>query len=65
MKCPYNRKSEKHVQKWGQKPNDEGVVTSRVITDERSFELAECEKENCGAYCNGRCCYASVNLENR
>ncbi|MCI7084728.1 hypothetical protein MR988_01260 [bacterium] len=65
MKCPYNRKSEKHVQKWGQKPNDEGVVTSGVITDEWCFELAECEKENCGAYHNGRCCYASVSFENQ
>ena len=45
MKCPYNRKSEKHVQKWGQKPNDEGVV--------RCFELADCLKEQCGAYRNG------------
>ena len=65
MKCPYNRKSEKHVQKWRQKPNDEGIVTSGVIADEWSFELDECEKENCGAYHNGRCCYASVSFENQ
>lgn len=65
MKCPYNRKSEKHVQKWKQEENDEGIVTSGVIADERCFELAECEKENCGAYHNGRCCYASVSFENQ
>ena len=65
MKCPYNRKSEKHIQKWRQKPNDEGIVTSGVIADEWSFELTECEKENCGAYHNGRCCYASVSFENQ
>lgn len=65
MKCPYNRKSEKHVQKWVQKPNDEGVVTSGITTDEWSFELAECIKDECGAYHNGRCCYAAVSLENR
>ncbi len=28
MKCPYNRKSEKHIQKWSQSLNDENVVTS-------------------------------------
>lgn len=49
MKCPYNRKSEKHIQKWGQKPNDDNIITSGVITDEWNFELAECEKGNCGA----------------
>ena len=65
MKCPYNRKSEKHVQKWGQKPNDDNIITSGMITDEWSFELAECLKEDCGAYHNGRCCYAAVSLENR
>ena len=65
MKCPYNRKSEKHIQKWGQKANDEGIVTSGLIIDEWNFELADCLKENCGAYHNGRCCYASVSLENQ
>ena len=65
MKCPYNRKSEKHVQKWKQEENDEGIVTSGVIADEWSFELAECEKENCGAYHNVRYCYASVCFENQ
>ena len=34
MKCPYNRKSEKHVQKWKQEENDEGIVTSGGIADE-------------------------------
>lgn len=23
------------------------------------FELMECEKENCGAWQNGKCCYAT------
>lgn len=64
MKCPYNRKSEKHVQKWSQSLNDENVVTSGLQADECSFELMECEKENCGAWYNGKCCYAAVNLEN-
>lgn len=65
MKCPYNRKSEKHIQKWGQKPNDDNIITSGVQTDEYTFELMECEKENCGAWHNGKCCYASVSLENQ
>lgn len=55
----------KHIQKWGQKPNDDNIITSGMTTDEWSFELAECEKENCGAWHNGKCCYASVSLENQ
>lgn len=64
MKCPYNRKSEKHIQKWGQMPNDDGIITRGVTTDEYFFELMECKKENCGAWHNGKCCYASVNINN-
>ena len=45
-------------------PNDDGIITRGVTTDEYFFELMECEKENCGVYHNGRCCYASVNLDN-
>lgn len=65
MKCRYNRKSEKHIQKWGQKPNEDGILTSGVSTDEYFFEFADCLQKDCGAWQNGRCCYASVNLENQ
>ncbi len=64
MKCPYNRKSEKHIQKWGQKANDDNILTSGVTPNEYVFKLMECEKENCGTCHNGRCCYTSVNLDN-
>lgn len=65
MKCPYNRKSEKHIQKWGQKVNDDNILTNGITENIYTFELAECLKEDCGAWHNGRCCYASVNLENQ
>lgn len=44
MKCPYNRKSEKHIQKWGQSINEDNIPTSGVQTDEYTFKLMECEK---------------------
>lgn len=65
MKCPYNRKSERRIQKWGQKANEEQILTNGITVDEYYFELADCLKEDCGAWHNGRCCYASVNLENQ
>lgn len=65
MKCPYNRKSETHYQRWTQKCDEDSQsprTGSRV--DQYIFELEDCLKEECGAWQNGRCCYASVNLEN-
>lgn len=59
MKCPHNRKSETVFQRWiqqsdeNQSPEKGGSMTQAV------FELMECEKENCGARQNGKCCYAT------
>ncbi len=66
MKCPYNRKSETQVLQWSQEPceDNETVFKNGNQIVKRSFELMECSKEECGAWHNGRCCYASVNLDN-
>lgn len=66
MKCPYNRKSETHYQCWTQKC-DEDSQSPRTGSqvDRYIFELEDCLKEECGAWWNGRCWYASVNLNNQ
>ena len=66
MKCPYNRKSETQTLIWTQEPSDENetvIKGGKQITNYK-FELMECGKEECGAWQNGKCCYASVNLNN-
>ena len=65
MKCPYNRKSETPYQCWAQK-YDEGSQSPEGGSqiDQYIFELEDCLKQECGAWQNGRCCYASVNLQN-
>lgn len=65
MVCPYNKKSEKHVQQWEQTYDEDTNQAIRGSTvDKWEFSLADCQKDNCGAWQNGRCCYASVNLNN-
>ena len=66
MKCPYNRKSETQILTWNQKPSEdnETVILSGKQMTQYNFELMDCCKEECGAWQNGRCCYASVNLNN-
>lgn len=66
MKCPYNRKSETQVLQWSQEPceDNETVFKNGNQIVKTSFELMECSKEECGVWHNGRCCYASVNLDN-
>ena len=64
MKCPYNRKVETQVQKWKQAPDENQTITDGKTVTQTIFELMECEKENCGAWYNGRCCYAAVSLLN-
>lgn len=66
MKCPYNRKSETQVLQWSQEPceDNETVFKNGNQIVKTSFELMECSKEECGAWHNERCCYASVNLDN-
>lgn len=66
MYCPYNRKSEVQALSWSQEPSEENetVIKSGKQVTQTNFELMECAKENCGAWHDGRCCYASVNLNN-
>ena len=66
MRCPYNRKSETHSLFWEQNPTEENetVMKNGKQITKITFELMECTKEGCGAWHNGRCCYASVNLDN-
>lgn len=64
MQCPYNRKSETQLQNWNQNPDDNQNFTDGKIVTQTVFELMDCEKENCGAWHNGKCCYAAVSLCN-
>ena len=66
MKCPYNRKSEVQVLQGSQEPyeDNETVLKSGEQITKTSFELMDCAEEACGAWRNGRCCYASVSLDN-
>ena len=66
MKCPYNRKKEIQLLQWTQEPDEqnENVIKSGEQITKTDFELMECEREECGAFYNGRCCYASINLAN-
>lgn len=57
MKCPYNCRSETQVQNWDQSVNEnQSPEKGRTVT-QIVFELMDCEKENCGVWRNGRCCY--------
>lgn len=64
MKCPYNRKKEIQLLQWTQEPDEqnENVVKSGEQITKTAFELMDCVREECGAFYNGRCCYASINL---
>ena len=37
--------------------NNEGQQVFTVRIDQSNAEMIECEKENCGAWKNGECCY--------
>ncbi len=64
MKCPYNRKSETQFQNWKQNPDDNQNITDGKTVTQTVYELMECEKENCGAWNNGKCCYSAVSFYN-
>ena len=64
MKCPYNKKSETQIQNWEQSPDEQQNFTDGKVITQTVFELMNGEKENCGAYHNGRCCYAAISLNN-
>lgn len=59
MICPYavNRLV---VVKTKYEYNDENTQTGTVQTENSIANFVECQKENCGAYKDGRCCYNQV-----
>ena len=54
-----------HTQHWEQSPDEStGQIVRGSTIDKWNYSLMECEKENCGAWQDGGCQYASMNLNN-
>lgn len=64
--CPYNRKAQTQIYQLVNDLviEDTGVIKSSQYIIRDTFEMMECPQEGCAAWQNGRCCYASVNLNN-
>lgn len=60
MVCPYNNKSETQIQAWKQEFDEENESqtpkSGRTVT-QTVWEPMECQRENCGAFFDGRCYY--------
>lgn len=56
MKCPYIRKSEttQHIEKTNS-DEETGVFDKRIISSVTTFEMADCMKEECAKFQNGKC----------
>ena len=59
MICPYLMKSETFIETWQQAPNESETVTDGVTFRTVTHEYAECLKNDCGAYCDGKSNYNS------
>lgn len=59
MICPYRHKTETTLQIWTQKPDPsiDNAVTHGTNMTKVFFEDAQCLREKCGAFYNGRCHY--------
>lgn len=64
MVCPYNRKNQINIIQWEQEYNEDGQGYFLTQISKDFFELMDCKREECGAWHNGRCHYASVSMEN-
>lgn len=64
MKCPYNRKSEIQIQAWKQSADENQYPEVGETVTRTVFELMNCEKDRCGAWHNGKCCYSAVRISN-
>ena len=56
MKCPYIHKTEftQNIEKTN--PNDEtGIYDKRIVNTVTTFEMADCLKENCAKWQDGKC----------
>lgn len=60
MVCPYavNRHS---VSQTVYEYDAEGIMKMYQTIEHNNAEFIECKKEECGAWCNGRCNYGSNN----
>lgn len=58
MKCPYNHRSETQFSQWTQELNEDSThaVSGDTVT-KTVFVFCDCQKENCGAWHDGRCHY--------
>lgn len=57
MKCPYTI-TRKETTQTQMEYDDEGHQTFYCEIKNNEGIFVECEKENCGAWQNGKCCYA-------
>lgn len=57
MKCPYITHSRSVVEETYEY-NDDGVQTAAIRIENNTAKMIECEKENCGAWHEGKCCYS-------
>ena len=64
MKCPYNFKCETQVQKWKQSPDENQILKNGTTVTQTVYELMDCMKEECGAWHDGKCCYAPIRQGN-
>lgn len=64
--CPYNRKAQTQVYQLVNELTSEetGFCKSTQYIMRDTFEMMECPQEGCAAWRDGRCCYASVSLNN-
>ena len=58
MICPYNNRSATVIEVWSQTTNDSSNDSKKgSVINKTIYERAECAKENCGAWNDGKCCY--------
>ncbi len=59
MYCPYIKKSETwyRMTEWKHSDVNEAVVKEERTSCQTIYEMAECERENCGAFYDGKCNY--------
>ena len=57
MLCPYLMKTETFIETWQQDPDENGIVLEGLNVKKNVYEYSDCQKENCGAYYDGKCNY--------
>jgi hypothetical protein len=63
MECPYTVNIlQTNKWKYTYDESNNGTETVHILKEDRKF--VDCLQEQCGAWQNGRCCYASVNFHN-